>query len=155
MFTLHNSRFTWIRGWEGASWKGSGWGAGGDRAEWVGKITFILTLKDSVYLPAKKGKHIFILGKQASHFPKKIGGHHPCLISLCGRTHVLGLHAVYNAFACRRGGKPGWLGMYAPFIFILYIFVYINYIAMYEHRFCYICLFLFPTKLAHNGDSFV
>ena len=26
---------------------------------------------------------------------------------------------------------------------------------MYEHRFCYICLFLFPTKLAHNGDSFV
>ena len=42
-----------------------------------------------------------------------------------------------------------------PYVFILYIFVYTNYIAMYEHRFCYICLFLFPTKLAHNGDSFV
>lgn len=75
------------------------------------------------------------------------------------------LHAVQTTFACILGGKTrlfpcvqcsvaGW-EVSLPHIFILYIFVYSNYIAMYEHRFCYICLFLFPTKLAHSGDSFV
>lgn len=71
MFTLHNSRFTLIPGGEGSFWKGSGEEGEIGQSE-SGKSHSFSALKESVYLPAKKGKHIFILGKQTSHFPKKM-----------------------------------------------------------------------------------
>lgn len=38
----------------------------------LGELHSSLLVKESVYLPAKKGEHIFILGKKTSRFQRKM-----------------------------------------------------------------------------------
>lgn len=95
-------------------------GSGGGRAEWVGRITFILALMESVYLPANKGKHVFILGKQISHFQREMTTTIPVEYFCASVLIFYCLHAVYSTSACILGGKTrllslwtmqlGWLG---------------------------------------------
>lgn len=115
---------------------------------------------------SKERQTRFYIRKADQSFSKENDDNYTCRIFLCKRTNFL-LPACCIQYIClytRRKNQAAFLVYNAawmagnvslPYIFILYMFVYTNYITMYEHRFCYICLFLFPTKLAHNGDSFV
>lgn len=108
----------------------------------------------------------FYIRKADESFSKKNDCNHSCRMFLCKCTNFLSPACCikYICLYTRRKSQAvfpvydaAWMTgkVSLPYIFILYIFVYTNDIAMYEHRFCYICLFLFPTKLAHDGDSFV
>lgn len=64
-----------------------------------------LLWRKSVHLPVKKGKHVFILGKQTSHFPRKMTATVPVECFCANALIFYYLHAVYNTFARILGGK--------------------------------------------------
>lgn len=86
-------------------------------------------------MPARKGKHIFIFGKQTSHFQRKMTASIPGECLHASALIFYSLHAVYTTFACVLGRKPrlfslhtmqlGWLGMAAfrTFLYCTYLYI--------------------------------